>query len=219
MVEYEFRVIVEKVAVKSQEVVQRETLKTYAITPPASILDLGRRHAEQIALLEKMQQVLVAEQAVRIDLGYARCPNCGQKSKKNGYTHSQFHAVFSDPQVRLQKHRCSRPECRWQSFPTIPSVFGTHLHPDLAKLQCEQGALQSYREAQRHLEKVNGYYRGVNNHTQVKRMTDTVGAHLAEENRQCPPQEEWAAPAAHVMIHIAGGHIPLQEQGKRRFEA
>jgi len=28
------------------------------------------------------------------------------------------------------------------------SVFGTDIHPDLAKLQCEQGALFSYREAQ-----------------------------------------------------------------------
>jgi hypothetical protein len=48
MVEYELRVIVEKVAVNSQEVVKRETIKTYAITTPASIMDLGLRHAEQI---------------------------------------------------------------------------------------------------------------------------------------------------------------------------
>ena len=219
MVEYELRVIVEKVAVNSQEVVKRETIKTYAITTPASIMELGLRHAEQISLLEKMQNVLIEEQAVRIDLGYERCPNCGQKIKKNGYTQSQFHAVFSDHQVRLQKHRCSHPDCRWQSFPTIPSVFGTNIHPDLAKLQCEQGALHSYREAQRNLEKVNGHHRGVNNHTQVKRMTDTVGAHLSEENRQCPPHEECAAPAAHVMIQIDGGHIPIQEQGKRSLEA
>ena len=52
MVEYTLRVIVEKVAVDSQEVVQRDTLTTYEIKPPASIVDLGLRHAEQIALLE-----------------------------------------------------------------------------------------------------------------------------------------------------------------------
>ena len=99
--EYELRVIVEKVAVSSQEVVKRETIKTYEITTPASIMDLGLRHAEQISLLEKMQNVLIEEQAVLIDLGYERCPKCGQKIKKNGYTQSQFHAVFSDHQVRL----------------------------------------------------------------------------------------------------------------------
>src|SRR5262249_14864781 len=92
--------------------------------------------------------------------------------KKNGYTHSQFHAVFSDHQLRVQKHRCSHPACRWQSFPIIASVFGTHIHPDLAKLQCEHGALYSYRESQRNLEQWNGHHRVVNNHTQVKRITD-----------------------------------------------
>jgi len=219
MVEYTLRVIVEKVAVNSQEVVQRDTITTYEIKPPASIVDLGLRHAEQIALLEKIQNVLLEEQAILIDSGFDRCPNCGRKIKKNGYTHSQFHAVFSDHQLRVQKHRCSHPACRWQSFPTIPSVFGTNIHPDLAKLQCEQGAWYSYREAQRNLEKWNAHHRSVNNHTQVKRITDKVGAHLAEDNRQCPPQAECAAPAEDVIIQIDGGHIPIQETGKRSFEA
>jgi hypothetical protein len=58
IMEYELRVIVEKVAVSSQEVVKRETIKTYEITTPASIMDLGLRHAEQISLLEKVQNVL-----------------------------------------------------------------------------------------------------------------------------------------------------------------
>jgi hypothetical protein len=152
MVEYELRVIVEKVAVSSQEVVKRDTITTYELKTPASIMDLGLRHAEQIALLEKIQNVLLEEQSVLIDIGYDHCPNCGQQIKKNGYTHSQFHAVFSDHQLRIQKHRCSHPACRWQSFPTMSSVFGTNIHPALAQLQCEHGALYSYREAQRNLE-------------------------------------------------------------------
>ena len=51
--EYELRVVVEKVLVSTQEVVKRDTLKTYDVKPPASILELGLRHAEQIALLLK----------------------------------------------------------------------------------------------------------------------------------------------------------------------
>jgi hypothetical protein len=94
MVEYTLHVIVEKVAVKSQEVVQRDTITTYEIKPPTSIVDLGLRHAAQIALLEKIQHVLLQEQAVLIASGNNRCPNCGRKIKKNGYTHSQYHAVF-----------------------------------------------------------------------------------------------------------------------------
>ena len=56
--EYEFRVIVEKVSVASQKVVKRDTLKIYDIKPPTSILELGLRHEEQIALLSKVQSTL-----------------------------------------------------------------------------------------------------------------------------------------------------------------
>jgi hypothetical protein len=39
--DYELRIIVEKVAVSSQEVVKRDTIKIYDIQRPESIIDLG----------------------------------------------------------------------------------------------------------------------------------------------------------------------------------
>jgi ubiquinone/menaquinone biosynthesis C-methylase UbiE len=39
--DYELRIIVEKVAAHSQEVVKRDTIKIYDIQQPKSILDLG----------------------------------------------------------------------------------------------------------------------------------------------------------------------------------
>lgn len=145
--DYELRVIVEKVSISSQEVVKRDTVKIYDVNSPASILELGLRHSEQISLLAKIQNAILAEQSALIDSGHTACPKCGHSLKKYGYQKSQFHAVFSDHTLCIQKHLCSNPECRWQSTPTITSVFGTDIHPDLAKLQCEQGALFSYREA------------------------------------------------------------------------
>jgi hypothetical protein len=62
--DYELRIIVEKVAVSSQEVVKRDTIKIYDIQRPESIIDLGLRHAEQISLLEKIQNAVLAEQSV-----------------------------------------------------------------------------------------------------------------------------------------------------------
>ena len=44
--DYEFRVIVEKVSVASQKTIKRDTIKIYDINPPQSILDLGLRHEE-----------------------------------------------------------------------------------------------------------------------------------------------------------------------------
>lgn len=53
--DFELRVVVEKVAVSTQEVIQRDTVKVYDVIQPESILDLGLRHSEQISLLEKIQ--------------------------------------------------------------------------------------------------------------------------------------------------------------------
>ena len=57
--DYEFRVVFEKVSVSSQKVIKRDTLKIYDINQPQSILDLGLRHEEQISLLSKVQNALL----------------------------------------------------------------------------------------------------------------------------------------------------------------
>ena len=217
--DYELRLVVEKVAVSSQEVLQRDTVKIYDVKPPESILDLGLRHAEQISLLENIQNSLLAEQSKLIDIDQKTCPNCGQKLSRNGYRQSKFHAVFSDHKLRIQKHRCNNPECRWQSTPTVTSEFGTNIHPDLAKLQCEQGALFSYREAQRNLEQLNTYHRSVNNHTQIGRLTDRVGELLSDQHLSPPADEARAQPAEELIVQVDGGHIPIKDKGKRSFEA
>jgi hypothetical protein len=49
-------------------------------------------------------------------------------------------------------------------------------------VRSEQGALNSYREAQTNLEKVNTKRRRANNHTQFKTIINQVGGVLSEEN-------------------------------------
>jgi len=217
--DYELRIIVEKVAVSSQEVVKRDTIKIYDIHPPKSILELGLRHVEQISLLEKVQNAILAEQGVLIESGVKVCPKCGQKLRKNGSQNSDFHAVFSDHKLRMQRHCCSNADCSWQSASTVQSFFGTNIHPDLGKLQCEQGALYSYREAEQNLGRLNCQPRSVNNHAQVKRITDQVGRLLAEQNSIPPEAQECAPPTPNLIIQIDGGHIPIQEKERRSFEA
>jgi hypothetical protein len=217
--DYAIHIVVEKVAISSQEVIKRDTITSYDIQCPTSIGELGLCHTEQIALLEKVQNILLAEQSLLLAPGISGCPTCGNTLKKNGYKTSNFHAIFSDHTVRIQKHHCSHPDCGWHSTPTVTSLFGTNIHPDLATLQCAQGALYSYREAQKNLEQWNSHPRRVNNHTHVKRMTDKVGAVLSEHNGLSPSPEECAAPAQDLIIQVDGGHIPTQEKAKRSFEA
>ncbi len=93
--DYEFRVVVEKVLVQSEKVVKRDTIKTYDIQKPESILDLGLRHAEQISLLSQVQSTFsgravslnrcwlqslssVRFQAVQIWLHVIEIPRCFQ---------------------------------------------------------------------------------------------------------------------------------------------
>ena len=74
--EYELRITVEKVVISTQDVVKRDTIKVYDIKSPHSILELGLRHEEQISLLEKVQNSLLAEQTVLIEADPKICPNC-----------------------------------------------------------------------------------------------------------------------------------------------
>ena len=150
--DYELRVVIEKVAVETQAVVKRDILEVYEVVPPESILELGLRHTAQISLLQKIQAAILSEQVVYLHPDHTVCPNCHQTLKKNGHPTSAFHAVFSDHTLKLQKHLCTHPDCRFHSTPSIKSIFGTNIHPDLAKLQCEHGALHSYRDAQNILE-------------------------------------------------------------------
>jgi len=113
--DYAIHIVVEKVAISSQEVIKRDTITSYDIQCPTSIGELGLCHTEQIALLEKIQTVLLAEQSLLIGHETHVCPTCGNTLKKNGYKASNFHAVFSDHTVRIQKHHCSHPDCGWHS--------------------------------------------------------------------------------------------------------
>jgi hypothetical protein len=104
--EYELRVVVEKVFVSTQEVVKRDTLKTYDVKPPESILELGLRHAEQIALLGKVQDAILAVQAKLIDPGHDVCPRCGDKLKKNN------DPLQSSEPSRYRRSRSARSNAR-----------------------------------------------------------------------------------------------------------
>lgn len=217
--EYQLRVVVEKVAVKTQKVMQRDPLEVYDVVIPESILDLGLRHTQQVELLQKVQSALLKEQTPYLNSEATVCPKCQEQLKKNGYQTSNFHAVFSDHHIKLQKHLCKNPHCDFHITPSIKSLLGTNIHPDLAKLQCEQGALHSYREAQNNLEQLNAQPRRINNHTKIKAITNQVGAVLATENYLEPRESECATAAPELIIQVDGGHIPIKEKNQRSFEA
>jgi hypothetical protein len=57
IMDYAIHIVVEKVALSSQEVIKRDTITSYDIQCPTSIGELGLGHTDQIALLEKIQNI------------------------------------------------------------------------------------------------------------------------------------------------------------------
>ncbi len=55
--EYELRVVVEKVLVSTQEVVKRDTLKTYDVKPPESVAYLGLADNGNGPLVDRLRGV------------------------------------------------------------------------------------------------------------------------------------------------------------------
>ena len=132
---YKLRIILEKVELKTNKVISKNKMAEYEIKKPDSIIDLGLRHKTQIELLKKIQQHLLEEQSLLISPALEHCSQCGSEMAKNGYKQSNFHAVFSDHKLKIQRHIC--PICNENEVPSIKSLFGTSIHPDLYKLQSE----------------------------------------------------------------------------------
>lgn len=134
------RIVIEKIDLQTNKVIDKSTVDSFEIHKPEKIIDVGLRHKTQIELLKRIQQKVIDEQYAIVEDQNKKCPKCKILLKKNGYKQSDFHAVFSDHKIKIQKHIC--PTCHESQVPSIKSLFGTSIHPDLYKLQCEMSASQ-----------------------------------------------------------------------------
>ena len=124
---------------KNQEgkFVNDAVIKSGRIEPVQAIIDLGLRQTEQIELLQIIQDNILNKQSQYLIENISYCPKCGHKLKKNGSNKCSFNAVYTDHKVPVYRQTCG--SCKWSSVPSIDSLFGSHMHPDLIKMQCEEG--------------------------------------------------------------------------------
>lgn len=108
---------------------------------------------------------MLALQSPQLSEKLEECPKCGGRIQKTGYKESDFHSVFTDHKVKVQRQQCSK--CKWNSIPSVKSLLKTAIHPDLSKLQCEMGAEHSYRDIQKILNAKSYAKRSINNHEQI----------------------------------------------------
>ncbi len=208
------RFVAEEVSYETKGVIKREVIKEKAIIKPTSIMDLGMRHAEQIELLCKAQDAILKSQFVNLDDGQDKCKECGSHLRKNGYIKSEFFSVFTDHKVPIQRKICANKICGRTKRPTIYSLFGTTVHPDLAKTQCEIGAAHTYRESQHILNLVSSKTRKINNHDRVKRVVSSVGTSVEKHK----DNEFKKTQADHLVIQVDGAHVKNKATDKRSFE-
>ena len=180
-----------------------------------TIEDVGLRHSKQLDILQSIQdEVLEAQSPQFIDKNDT-CPNCGNKMGRAGVGKSSFHSVFLDHKVTILKQRCF--ECGKGSVPSIKSLFGTAMHPDLAKMQSQFGADHSYRKAQNMLDTISAKRRSVNSHESIKNVVEKVGNYIGETLLTTPTSN--TEDAKELILQVDGGHIKSSQKDKRSFEA
>lgn len=194
--------------------INKDIIISGEIKEPKEILDLGLRHKEQIEILQKIQDSILNKQSeyLKEDINY--CPQCGNKLHKNGINKCSFNSVFTDHKVPVHRQICGN--CKWSSVPSINSLFGSHMHPDLIKLQCEEASKQSYTKAKLSLNLKACKTRKVNSTMTIHGVVETVGNYISQN-----PDGDLskAKPASTLVVQVDGGHIKSKEQEVRSFEA
>ncbi len=216
---YALRVIVEKIEIESDnKVVDRDTLTTIDIHKPTSIIEVGLRHSEQINLMQKIQDKVLSGQAAYLRPTQTHCNECHGKLTSNGYEECNFHAVFTDHKIKIQKKRCLG--CKSYVVPSIKSLFNTSVHPDLHRLQCEMGANHSFRKAQENMNALSNKKRRINNHMAIKTITNHVGEVLSEKKQtEVMLASQDIVPSKRLVVQVDGGHIKTTDREKRSIEA
>jgi hypothetical protein len=210
-------ILVQCVDEDSQEVVSTHPVKEKRIQPVKSIIDLGFRHNEQIEMLQKVQDCLLKNQSNFLQDGIDNCPECGTTLQRHGFKKSDFHSVFTDHSVGVRRLKCGK--CSWRSVPSVQSLLGTSVHPDLAKLQCELGAEHSYRDTQDIMDKKASVCRKINNHDRIRHILGSVGSTIAFQKKEGSSIPQPTSYAPELITQIDGGHVCDKSPGTRSFEA
>ena len=98
------RIVTEIYDEKDNKIIDREIINDKPIKKPENIEDLGYNHKKQIDLLQHIQDTFLFIQATIIVA--ETCEKCGSKTQKAWATPSDFHAVYTDHKLMIQRKQC-----------------------------------------------------------------------------------------------------------------
>lgn len=208
------RIVAEYYDMDSGEVLKSTVLRTEEINKPTTLKEFGFLHADQIQLLESIQnfKLVYETQLINDDTG---CPSCGRKTSRRGTRESNFHAALTDHKITIQRRSC---ECGWQIPDTVDGIYGSSLHPDLVEKQAIQGAENSYRQASRQLNAESKGNRRINNDDRIRNNIADVAEMIEEGKLKKQPVIKINDAAKQLVTVIDGGHIKSNDD-TRSFEA
>lgn len=151
---------------KTGKVVAEQVVQSKNVHFPQTFKEFGLRHKEQIILIKNSQDFLLKYQCQLLN-DETTCSRCGNKTCKQGVFKSEFHDVFTDHQVAIQRLCCS---CGWQSDYTVKSIYRSAIHPELAKLQATSAASHSFEKACQIVNDFSGSERRINNRVMVQKF-------------------------------------------------
>ncbi len=193
--------------------VNDEIIATGKVNAPKGLLELGLRHSEQILILQKIQDNILNAQSKYLKEDIVDCPKCGNKLRMNGTNKCSFNAVFTDHKVRVHRQLCGI--CKWSSVPSINSLFGGHMHPDLIKMQCEEASKQSYSKASESLNRQSCHKRAVNSTMTLHGVVEKVGNYISDNPVTGIGK---VSEAKSLIVQVDGGHLKTKERCSRSFD-
>lgn len=144
---------------------------------------------------------------------------CSSPAWKKSEKFSQFESLYSCNTVKLYGWCCSNKECSWKINPSIKSIFGNKVHPELIKLQAEFGSNQSYRSASKSIRAITGKQRKINNHSRIHKITNEIGE-IIDQHEESTEQDSDTLPSAKkLIVAVDGGHVHDAKNVGKNFEA
>jgi hypothetical protein len=200
----------------TSEQVKKEIM-TININKPSSIVDFGLSQSKQLEFIERIQDIVLQEQANLLDHGPEECPDCGKQVWKNGKAPSSFHHIYSDHRVFLQKWICPTPLCSWSLTPSVKSILGSSSHAELIRLQVSRGARFSYEESSVSLGESLGENRPINNRYQILRNVRLIGELTEKRNKDGLDAPSFSA--RELIAQADGGYLHDWANKGHNFEA
>ena len=210
---YRVKIVAQLEDIKTGEIVEEALVQTKNVKLPKMFDQLGLRHQAQVELIQNAQDFILKFECELLSKNVT-CPKCGGNTRKQGKVESDFHDVYTDHKVVIQRLSCS---CGWRNNSTLNSIYGSAIHPELAQLQAKHAANNSFEKACQVINDFSCAKRKINNRATITRTVSKIGDCLNEYKNSL----EWTKTktiAKELILVVDGGHVQDRDVNQHSFE-